>query len=136
LKKITIITAGVATLALVSAAVAFADGGRHGARMFNHLDSDDNGVITQEEASDAASERFARKDANADGYLDVNELMARWSEGPIDTDGDGKISAAEHAAIAAAMFLRADANGDGGVDEDEAGEFAHQMRERRHENRD
>ena len=126
MKNSRFLISGVALATALAAGIAVASGGH----MFKRLDRDDNGVISPAESQTAAAERFQRKDANGDGYIDINEMMSRWSDIPVDTDGDGKISAAEHQAMADRMFSRVDSDGDGQISENEAEELRESMRDR------
>ena len=49
-------------------------GERHGGRIFERLDGNNDGVVTFEEARAHADERFARKDSDGDGYIDGSEM--------------------------------------------------------------
>jgi Ca2+-binding EF-hand superfamily protein len=75
------ITAVVGTLALASG-IAFAGEGEAQKTAFNDLDQNQDGVITQSEAS-ADQElvaQFATADANQDGYLTPSEFEALEGE--------------------------------------------------------
>jgi len=71
------------------------------------LDSNNDGVVTLEEALAARSPMFARIDANGDGVVDAQELeaetnlnVAYWAKVMLhrfDSDADGKITKAEFA---------------------------------------
>ncbi|HEX2677982.1 MAG TPA: hypothetical protein VHM19_15115 [Polyangiales bacterium] len=56
----------------------------HGARMFDRLDTNEDGAIDQTELQNAADERFDRLDKNHDGALDKSEL----EHGPFGRHGD------------------------------------------------
>jgi len=88
-KKMTLLTLGAALIAVP--ALAAPDGGR------NMGDADGNGVLTRAEAQAAATQMFAKMDANKDGKLDAADRAAR------------------HAAMQAKRFAALDANSDGSI---------------------
>ncbi len=114
------------------------------AKMFAESDKDNDGKVTEAEASAAATVKFTAADANKDGYLERDELTAmrkaHWDgmRGPgragkagpgerglkrfqlADKDGDGKISKSEAPERMAAHFDKIDTDGDGYVTQDEA----------------
>jgi Ca2+-binding EF-hand superfamily protein len=136
-------------LALVLPALAQPPG--DGARMiFEALDLDGDGAVTQEELAEARGARFAEADANDDGALDREELLAMGRErmergvdrmlARADTDGDGALTETELAALReergreggiARMFDRVDADGDGSLSEAEIEAAADAFRARR-----
>ena len=89
MKKMTLLTLGAALIAVP--ALAAPDGGR------NMGDADGNGVLTRAEAQAAATQMFAKMDANKDGKLDAADRAAR------------------HAAMQAKRFAALDANSDGSI---------------------
>lgn len=106
------------------------------AEMFAKLDTDRSGSLSAEEleqgkqAFRAARQqaRFAREDANGDGFLAADETrMPAQRFAQLDTDGDGRVSLAELQAAPkrgprrdpAKRFARLDANDDGRVTRDE-----------------
>lgn len=52
------------------------EGGPSVARMFERLDSDKDGLITEAEIAAAAAARFAEADSDGDGFLSAEELAA------------------------------------------------------------
>jgi Ca2+-binding EF-hand superfamily protein len=99
-------------------------------------DSDGDGLISLQEFQARIAERFARLDADGDGYLTREEIRgaredfrsARRERGreifaAADADGDGALSLAEIQAVRPAMtaeqFARMDANNDGLITPDE-----------------
>ncbi|WP_227339750.1 MULTISPECIES: EF-hand domain-containing protein [Sphingopyxis] len=101
MKKITLFTLGAALIAVPALA---APGGKMG-------DADGNGVLTRAEAQAAATQMFAKMDANGDGKLDATDRAAKRAEMQakmferLDANKDGNISRAEwdqHAAERAA----------------------------------
>lgn len=75
-------------------------------QMFDRLDADHNGVISQ-------AERDAMRAQHREG-------AARWEHVSPDANGDGIVSREEYVAAGAAVFTRLDANGDGQVTREEA----------------
>lgn len=134
-------------------AAATAQAGGHGGQRpgLDALDSDGDGLISAEEFSQRPARggrdpaaMFQRLDANADAYLDNEELEAararageRRGRGPgarfeeLDTDGDDRLSAEELGALPARGDITAeqrmqhlDTDGDGYVSRDELHERA------------
>jgi len=84
------------TVASLGATPALA-GGDRAQRWFGHLDTNNDGVISQAEVSQRQADRFAR----------------------IDADGDGTVTLEEYSARSVAMFAKADADGNGEVTQEE-----------------
>src|SRR3990172_4571472 len=90
------------------------------------MDTDGDGKVAADEWK-GPEEGFKRLDANADGFIDQEEIarLARTMQGPppmanpffalADADADGKLSRDELQA-AVAKLLNSDENGDGFVD--------------------
>jgi len=96
--------------------------------MFEQIDADGNGAVTQEELRAHAAARFATADADNDGFVTPQEMQAqrggKRAEKMLerhDANKDGKLDAAEleaaaesrHGKRAAKMMQRVDANSDG-----------------------
>ena len=116
-------------LALVVGGAAMADGGKRAQKMFDRLDVNGDGRITQEEAQGLRDQRFARMDANGDGRVTLSEMqdagrkrraerMAKRFE-KMDANGDGSLARSEYEDLAVRRFQRMDANGDGALTLDE-----------------
>lgn len=141
----TLSALGLATVLGATAVPALAASGEgergdRAAKMFETLDTDANGSISQAEFEAKATERFAETDANGDGQLSLEELQAngprkgkRGGEGASeerrakfaakmierkDTNGDGVLSAEEIAAQED-IFARLDTDGDGAISREE-----------------
>lgn len=119
--KYLLIPALFATLA----ATASAQDGPRGKRLQN-LDTNDDGVITREEAQAPHLERFASIDANNDGELTQAEMEAAQAKrkeerkaarfADADADGNGTLSLEEFTPEReAARFDRLDTNDDGEI---------------------
>ncbi|GAB4141362.1 MAG: hypothetical protein Tsb0016_08950 [Sphingomonadales bacterium] len=117
--------------------------GHHGQAMAGKgmmmLDSNKDGVISQEEFAASHDKRFSRLDADGDGKITAEEREAmrkareeKWKQrqaamqerrekrlAEIDSDGDGAISKAEHQAMHQARFAAMDKDGDGQISRDE-----------------
>ena len=104
-------------------------GGQFADRIFERLDENRDGKLTQDELTRFA-EKLMEADADGDGAVTKEELQAaREKLGPhpgatllfrhFDKDADGKLVASEVPAIARERLLRADADGDGGVTQEE-----------------
>lgn len=96
--------------------------------MFETIDANGDGAVTQEEMSAHDAARFAMADADGDGFLTANEMLkvrggkrAEKMLKKFDKDGNGELdeseleAAAEHRGgkRAAKMMEHLDANGDG-----------------------
>jgi Ca2+-binding EF-hand superfamily protein len=153
MKTLLIVSLAAATLA----APAFAQDAPMGpGMMFETLDADKDGNVTQAEIDAAKTARFAKADANADGKLDEAELLAQaqamqaehmaammermQSEMPkriahmmidLDTNADGFITPDEmQDDRMGKMFERLDANGDGSISTEEAAAMRGNMHDR------
>ena len=116
--------ASLAALALAAPALGFAqDAPMAPGAMFDTLDADKDGNVTQAEADAAQAARFAKADTNSDGKLDQTELLAQ-----------AEAMQAEHMAAMmermktelpkriAHMMIDLDANSDGFITIDEMGD--------------
>jgi len=129
LSFLTFLTAGLCSL-LLATTMAEAEGR---GRLFERLDRNDDGLVTQGEVQEARGLWFARVDANGDGYLTVEEMTAMRRHGSgegkaarierrfakMDQDGDARISQAEFTAMSGHWIDRADSDGDGAVSREE-----------------
>ncbi len=126
--KTKIVIAALTCVGIASAALAHNQGhgggkGARAERMFERMDTDQDGRVTREDARAYAADRFARMDANNDGQItkaerrDARKAHRAERIARMDTDGDGRISKAEMSAAAndraARRFARLDTDGDG-----------------------
>ena len=103
--------------------------GGHGERLAA-ADANADGAITREEFMARPSQMFDRLDADRNGVISQSERdavraqhrerAARWEHVSPDANGDGIVSREEYVAAGAAVFTRLDANGDGQVTREEA----------------
>jgi hypothetical protein len=106
--------------------------GPRGGGMMMRADANGDGKISRQEYNAQIAQRFARRDANKDGFLSGDELAGprRGGDGEApagmnraqqrsDTNNDGKISLAEDQAAATIRFDRLDTNKDGTIDASE-----------------
>ena len=119
------------------------------ARMFEAMDTNDDGVVTEREVETLSDRRFARADGNADGFLDSAELAAaerdtrsgrggkgRRAQRPpttlaaSDRDGDGRLDREEFAQRSLRAFDRMDRDADGRVTRREIAEMQERARAR------
>jgi len=118
-------------------AQAATDGARSQARAqfvqqhFEKLDTNHDGVVTQDEFVAAATARFQQVDTQGTGRVTANEIasspqaaerasrMAAHVVQRLDTNGDGVVSQDEFLAAAKKRFSHLDRNGDGFIDADE-----------------
>lgn len=137
LVKATTAVALITALALPVAADAEGRKGRGGAiQMFETIDANNDGQLTQAELAAHREARFNENDTNNDGQLSREEMLAA-AEGKrgsdrrarrigrmierVDTNGDGAVSLAEmNAREDGRMFRRLDQDGDGVITRAEA----------------
>jgi Ca2+-binding EF-hand superfamily protein len=140
------IHAGVAVAALFAATMAtaaFAERGPGGSEgrggmmleMFDSIDADKDGKLTEAELQAHRAAEFATADANSDGVLSAEELtakhLARLTEmaadrttrmiDNLDENGDGSLSAEEmDPSVRERGFARMDRDDDGAISKEEA----------------
>jgi len=141
---LSVTAAAIAATTLFGAGIAQARGGHGGERpgaefIFEELDANGDGVVTQAEIDAHAAARFAKSDTDGDGNLSVEEMvataearmqermkrgsekMAKRTERMIerkDTNDDGMLSMAElqdGKQRGGKIFERMDTDGDGAI---------------------
>jgi hypothetical protein len=119
----------------------FAGGMLGGHQLFDSLDTDRDGKLTQSEIDTARTDRFARFDTNGDGVLSLAEFAPLWMEVTrpvmvrafqlVDADGDSSVTAGEFERPFDRIVARFDRNGDGALSlEDHRQHRDGRMRER------
>jgi Ca2+-binding EF-hand superfamily protein len=95
------------------------------------LDTNHDGVVTQDEYVAAAKAKFAALDTQGSGQVTAQQIasspvaqqrdlkFAEHEVKKLDTNSDGVISQAEYLAASQARFAKLDKNGDGFITEDE-----------------
>src|SRR5262249_57965566 len=101
--------------------------GRWAGWMFQEMDTNHDGKVTQAEIEAFEAARAAEIDANHDGKITADEIQAfrekerakRLAEmlARMDTNGDGTVSVQEYEAAQTWRLARMDRNGDGTIDE-------------------
>ena len=150
-KTLTAIAIAAALGGMALAGVSYADhrDGGHGMsfldsgqlavsamEVFDAVDADGDGKLTQAEIDKARNDLHAAHDADGDGNLALEEFEGLWHETTrpltvrafqmLDTDGDAVITRAEYDRPLAGIVKRLDRDGDGSLS----------MRESRHDDDD
>ena len=128
----------VAGIAALVGSRSFADGnanpmgpdgghGHWGRWMFQEMDANRDGKVTQAEIDAFEAARAAEIDTNHDGKITADELQAFHEKekakreaamlARMDTNGDGTVSVQEYEAAQTWRLARMDSNGDGTIDE-------------------
>ena len=104
--------------------------------LFDAVDADGDGRLTQAEIDKARNDRHAAHDADGDGNLSLEEFAGLWRETTrpltvrafqmLDTDGDAVVTRAEYDRPLADIVERLDRDRDGGLS----------MRDHRHDDHD
>ncbi|MEM9705090.1 MAG: histidine kinase [Pseudomonadota bacterium] len=124
MKKSTLLAILLSASTLGFAGYSLAEGPeRRGAGMFERLDENKDGFLSEAELTAARRTLLEEADTNGDGMLSPEELRAhreerRAARNP-DKNEDGVVSFEEFQAASEERFERLDANGDGVLDEDE-----------------
>jgi Ca2+-binding EF-hand superfamily protein len=127
------------TIVIAGGAVIAREAGYDRGAMFEELDADNDGLISEAEMSNMGARRMAKADTDGDGLLSLDELQsaarqradrqaARMLE-RMDADNDGKLSAEEMASSGRHMqrFARLDTDGDGAISRAEFDEMHEKM---------
>lgn len=132
--------AGIAAAWLLGAALGAEAGPARAGAVFDRLDADGDGRISEAEVREARERRLSRMDRDGDGAVNRAEMrahaMARVERrvdrrfGRLDADGDGRVDAGEMETRAAVRFARADRNGDEAISRDEFDAAMGRLRER------
>lgn len=100
-------------------------------KVFDRIDTNHDGVITQDEYIAAAAAHFNKIDVNGTGEITAQDIassprmvkreqrVAAHEVKKMDANGDGTVSQDEFVAAAKSRFARLDKNGDGFIDADE-----------------
>ena len=93
--------------------------------LFDAVDADGDGKLTQAEVDKLRNDRLAAHDADGDGNLSLEEFAGLWHETVrpltvrafqmLDTDGDAVVTRAEYDRPLAGIVERLDRDGDGGL---------------------
>lgn len=108
------------SVATLFSGFALAHGGGHGGGK-RHMDTNQDGKITLDEALAGAKARFAKVDANKDGSITKDEAKGPFAHKleKKDTNQDGKLTLAEMEAGVRTWFQTADKNKDSVLTGDE-----------------
>ncbi len=132
------VAAALGGTALAGAGYAGHRGGGHGMsfldkgqlavsamEMFESVDADSDGKLTQAEIDKFRNDRHAAHDADSDGNLSLEEFAGLWHETTrpltvrafqmLDTDGDAVVTRAEYDRPLAGIVERLDRDRDGGL---------------------
>jgi hypothetical protein len=116
------------------ASLALAQGGYKeghgpGGRMMHRMDLNGDGAITPAEAGAVRTVRFLSLDTDGDGIITEEEMQARMQKrvaervakrfAMMDRNGDGRVERAEFEESGAARFARRDTDGDGRISQEE-----------------
>lgn len=162
MKRAKLMSGVLAAALVMGGAAAYAGGkmgmgpgmhGPHPMMSFEEIDANNDGKITKEEIAAMGQARFAKADADGDGFLSLDEMNAQGLEVAkkriaersammlehMDANKDGKLSMDEMQAakdngprgkMGDRMFDRADADGDGAISKDEFDAAQARMQER------
>ena len=123
----TLLIASAAGLGLSLMAFGAQAGHGHGDKMFDKLDANGDGRVTEDEMTSRHQELLANADQDGDGALTKEEMKAyhkakreerRAARNP-DKNDDGVIDRTEFITAAQEKFDKLDKNGDGVLSEDE-----------------
>ena len=155
MRKLFLTTALIGSLGMMAAPAVAQDGDSGGGKrgdVFDRMDKNGDGKISQDEAEANAMSRFKEIDANGDGVVNDKDIDARVDamkeENPdvpdqrfqrqkqvlkaqfkrLDENGDGELSADEYKQSALSRHENLDQNGDGTVTKEEIKKVRQQMK--------
>ena len=140
MKHLTITTSVLcATLAFALVAPAHADKRERGAGLIERFDTNKSGSISAEEFITARTSHFDTVDADGDGELTRDELVARMERRKLerradrmirrmDLNGDGKVTKAETENRARKRFALMDRDDSGALEQGEVRKAARMMK--------
>lgn len=142
MKRIFVVSALVAAIAIPSAVYAAKHSDKRGddqvQHMFEKFDTNKDGVLSKAELPERMQRHFDKVDKDGNGSLTKDEAMLAHQERKekrltemmmrFDTNSDGKVSEAEVVAFATEKFKKADENGDGSLTKEEIMKMGSMMR--------
>jgi len=142
MKRIFVVSALVAAIAIPSAVYAAKHSDKRGGdrvqHMFEKFDTNKDGVLTKAELPERMQRHFDKVDKDGDGNLTKDEATLAYQERKekrltemmmrFDTNSDGAVSEAEVVAFATEKFKKADENGDGSLTKEEIMKMGPMMR--------
>lgn len=141
MNKLTLTALTIGGLGVASAGALAGHDGDHGGKRgkhFEHMDTNGDGVITEDELSERAANLIEKADTDGDGAVSKDEMKAyhearrkEWREkNNADKNNDGVVDRTEFLEKAQERFDKMDKNGDGVLSEDERRSRRHHRRGR------
>ncbi len=117
-----------------------------GIALFERLDGDKNGTVTQAEITKARGDQLAKFDTDGNGKLALKEFQALWLERMhprmvdqfqrLDNDGDAIVTGEEFNRPLTFMMRRLDRNNDGQITKNEIRSRRYKSHRRSHHDKD